>query len=105
MLLKPEQRIFFTEFRYEDKVKSSSCIGSPRVNRVCVPLRAHVCVCVTRNRNGKVLYFIVFKQNVIRREEVESSEHSRCLIEKGSGNGNDGPERTSVGSEMRNRNI
>lgn len=63
----------------------------------------HVCVCMTLSRNGTVLCFIIFKQNVIRREGVESSEHSQCLIEKGSGNGDDGPERTSVGSEMKNR--
>lgn len=62
-----------------------------------------LCVCMTRDRNEKALYFIVFEQNVIRREEVESSEHSQCLIEKGSGVGNDGPKTTSVGSEMRNR--
>ena len=101
MLLRPEWRIFFTELSYEEKIEYGSSVGSPRVNKVCVPLC--LCVCVTRNRNGTVLYFIVFKQNVIRREGVESSEHSQYLIEKGSGNGNDGPERTSVGSEMRNR--
>lgn len=80
MLLRPEWRIFFIELSHEENIEYGSSIGSHRVNAVCVPLC--MCVCLTRDRNEKVLYFIIFQQNVIRREEVESSEHSQCLIEK-----------------------
>lgn len=65
--------------------------------KVCVRL----CMRASYVRNGEVLHFIIFKGKVVRREGVESSEHSQRLIEKGPGNGN-GSERTSVGSEMGN---
>lgn len=65
----------------------------------------HLCTCVPDSpvRYRKALYFIIFKGEVVRREEAESSEHSHHLTERGPGNGN-GPEGTSVGSEMGNEN-